>query len=1075
MAGSDIHIDSSTTAGQQQHQQPRRASSAAHASSSRTSVPPAGGGGGAPSSSSSSAPPSNSNMAALPPVVGPDGKVLQGNALVNAFKGGIRIETANGGERTSRACLACRKLKTRCDGAEDPPCKRCRAGGHECVFVESKRGKRPPRTKVSETTLQDKFREVERTLSVVLDSIGSGEKPDASALSQLQASIAEGLESTPEAVSYDRRRRYSTADMSSSRYSVPPPDGAGDNRSPSPSSDVPDLVGGGVDGPAVKRTRYDTEAYSQYPQYNQSPIMGGNLAVSPHSTSTNPPGSVQLPQLALPIVGPPHGSTSPASNVAPHLHPSPSNPSPSSQPGSQPAPSLAMLADASLAAQIDGRSKLTGLDASFNLSTVTDALQRNNDRLGGPNGEEDLGRTPAVLSKGIVTPELAVELFTVFFDYAYIHLPLLDPAKHTAPWVCATSPFLFTVILAVASRFHQDPTLHNKIYDEAHACFVECVSDGERSIESVQACCILTVWTYPPTGESAAAGREERPKRAWLYGGAAVRMGLELNLFRPAPFVDAHLSKPGNLGKANPWISLPREGPEAVSEQEVWDALNRERTWLMLFVIDHNMSAVMGRPYQIQEAKPYLLPLHPQCLPFDLGVIAHVELQTIIGQVMDTFRDRLYGLSCASDEMPSQVVMKLFNSRMDEWKARWCPVPGEPIANNLQLYHHASKLFLNTIPLHTMLRNGDACDDPDSVSSTISSAKSLLSLGHAYAELGVLRHCPDVNFLFMLYSTVFLVKVRVSNSRFAQLVDPNELEAQLLQLMKDCQEAAQGDHRHAAMTCYVIVRALGASWKALETGAGGVRSRGTSIRGDEEDAGVAAAATVGAPGFGSVSHVGFDPTLAASTSSAGVSASSAAPSGGVSNGSHHLPHVSLAGAMPPSPAPLFTHPFTGVSTPGGTNPFSNPFAASSAAATPVPAYAGAAAERRPGTLSGAQTPSAFIGSGMFDGAPLPAQQLPTDGAGDGVDNFLNDTHFFGSVLIGRGASGFFDWPEVASSLDPFATTTSDLSDPFGFGSFSYHPGGNTAAPTPSISSAAQGDPLAAAGGGGGEGDGKKAP
>lgn len=495
------------------------------------------------------------------------------------------------------------------------------------------------------------------------------------------------------------------------------------------------------------------------------------------------------------------------------------------------------------------------------------------------------------------------------------------------------------------------------------------------------------------------------------------------------------------------------------------------------------MSVVMGRPYQIQEAKPYLLPLHPQCLPFDLGtsepsslwrlgpaadsasstgVIAHVELQTIIGQVMDTFRDRLYGLSCASDEMPSQVVMKvrlsplrtlcdagrfvdqarsfpqLFNSRMDEWKARWCPVPGEPIANNLQLYHHASKLFLNTIPLHTMLRNGDACDDPDSVSSTISSAKSLLSLGHAYAELGVLRHCPDVrfppswsfacasthpfpptshpqvNFLFMLYSTVFLVKVRVSNSRFAQLVDPLELESQLLQLMKDCQEAAQGDPRHAAMTCFVIVRALGASWKALETGAGGVRSRGTSIRGDEEDpaaAGGAGAATgagasqgAGSSGFTGVSaaHVPLDPTLAATPSGATTTTTT-------NPNAPHLPNVSLAGAMPPSPAPLFAHPFAGVSTPGA-NPFSNPFAASSAAATPVPAYAGGGGgERRPGTLSGAQTPSAFVGSGMFDGAPLPAPQGPVDGV-EGVDHFLNDTHFFGSVLVGRGASGFFDWP-----------------------------------------------------------------
>ncbi|GAA5821837.1 hypothetical protein JCM3770_005556 [Rhodotorula araucariae] len=1062
----------------------RRASSSTASHRQGSSAPSYGPGTTPQAAGSSSA--SNAGMATLPPVVGPDGKVLQGNALVNAFKGGIRIETANGGERTSRACLACRKLKTRCDGAEEPPCKRCRAGGHECVFVESKRGKRPSKNKSTDSSLVDKFRMVEKTLSVVLDSIGAGEKPDPATLSQLQASLAEGLESTPEASGERDRRRPSTAGTGAASYSLPPHEGFRDGKSPSSSSDVPDLHGPSAgNGRAVKRARHDSATSVTY---TGSPTLGGTLAISPHSASTaGAPNSAQLQHLTLPLGGPPlppmgvsptdygggnrhlHASPSHLHGSPSNLHASPSNPSPVSQPGAT-GTGLAMLADASLAAQIDGRSQLTGLDSSFNLSTVTNALQRNEDRLGAPLGEDDQGgRTPAVLSKGIVTPELAVELFTTFFDFAYIHLPLLDPAKHTAPWVCATSPFLFTVILAVASRFHEDPTLHNKIYEEAHRCFVECVSDGERSIESVQACCILTVWTYPPTGDSAAAGREERPKRAWLYGGAAVRMGLELNLFRPVPFVDAHLSKPGNAAKANPWISLPRDGPEAVSEQEVWDALNRERTWLMLFVIDRNMSAVMGRPYQIQEAKPYLLPLHPQCLPFDLGVIAHVELQTIIGQVMDTFRDRLYGLSCASDEMPSQVVMKLFNSRMDEWKARWCPVAGEPIANNLCFYFYASKIFLNTIPLHTMLRNGDAADDPDSVSSTISSAKSLLSLGHAYAELSVLRHCPDVNFLLMLYSSVFLVKVRVSNSRFSQLVDPVELEAQLLQLMRDCQEAAHGDPRHSAMTCFVIVHALGASWKALETGAGLARSRATSVRGDDDDA----ATGTGALGvsFGGVSAggSGFDAHAPAPTT---------APS---STGA--LPNVSLASGLPPSPAPLFVNhaggPLAGTSTPGAINPFSNPFAASSATATPLAAYgSGGAGGARPGTLSGAQTPSAFIGSGMFDGAPQPLGPAGVAGALDGVegvDHFLNDTHFFGSVLVGRGASGFFDWPEVASSLDPFATTSLNAGgDPFGFGTFSYHPGGGgTAAPTPGLATATQGDPLFAAMGGGGGGEGEE--
>lgn len=101
-----------------------------------------------------------------------------------------------------------------------------------------------------------------------------------------------------------------------------------------------------------------------------------------------------------------------------------------------------------------------------------------------------------------------------FFDYAYIHLPLIDPAFNSATSLCTRSPFLFTVICAVASRFHPDPELHIACYDEAHICFVECVAEGERSIESVQACMILTVWTNAPKTKE-----EDRPKRAWMYFG----------------------------------------------------------------------------------------------------------------------------------------------------------------------------------------------------------------------------------------------------------------------------------------------------------------------------------------------------------------------------------------------------------------------------------------------------------------------------------------------------------------------------------------------------------------------------
>ncbi|KAM0752863.1 hypothetical protein T439DRAFT_184423 [Meredithblackwellia eburnea MCA 4105] len=644
--------------------------------------------------------------------------------------------------RTSRACLACRKLKTRCDGADDPPCKRCRTGGHECIFVESKRGKRPVK-KPQDPSIADKLRKVETTLSRVLESMNSGTTPDQQELEQLKADLADGLKADAEAKEKEKAKEAKLQKKNEKKRRES--DATGDGQDASPS--------GSEEGTSSKRARLDSIA------------SGGDMDDDDDDFY------------------------SPISSI-------PSLPATTNS-----APALSILADASLAAEIEGRAQVTGLDANFNLSSVTQALEDGKDG----RGAEQEGKAPPLLTKGIIDAETAVELFRIFFDYAYIHLPLLDPTYSTATSILGRSPFLFTVICAVASRFHKDPNLHVSCYEEAHACFVECVATGERSLESVQACMILTLWTSAPREGTG----EDRPKRAWLYFGNAVRMALELGLFRPPQWVDKHLVENGS--KPNPWVNLKG----VATEEEQREALNRERTWLLVFVIDRNMSAVMGRPYLIHEAKPLLLPLHPMSLPFDLGVIAHQELQTIIGQVMDTFRERIYGLSTASDEMPSPIVMKLFNSRMDDWQQRWCPIPGEPIANNLLFYFHSSKLFLNTFPLHTMLRtNSAAVSDPSSVSSTISSAMSIMDLGHSYAELGVFRHCPDVNFLLLLYAAVFLLKVKASNTRFTSLVDDEAVQQRMTQCIIDCRNASAGEG-HASATCAFMLRALLGSWKAM--------------------------------------------------------------------------------------------------------------------------------------------------------------------------------------------------------------------------------------------------------------------
>ncbi|KAJ6534478.1 hypothetical protein DFH09DRAFT_1180492 [Mycena vulgaris] len=70
-------------------------------------------------------------------------------------------------ERGARACNVCRRLKLRCVGADpDPPCQRCIAGNHHCIFEQSKRGNREKHEYAGES-----LRNVERTLGTVSRSI----------------------------------------------------------------------------------------------------------------------------------------------------------------------------------------------------------------------------------------------------------------------------------------------------------------------------------------------------------------------------------------------------------------------------------------------------------------------------------------------------------------------------------------------------------------------------------------------------------------------------------------------------------------------------------------------------------------------------------------------------------------------------------------------------------------------------------------------------------------------------------------------------------------------------------------
>ena len=59
--------------------------------------------------------------------------------------------TTSTGKRSFRACLRCRRRKTRCglddsSGRKEPPCRSCHLSGNDCVLVQSRRGQRRDKT-----------------------------------------------------------------------------------------------------------------------------------------------------------------------------------------------------------------------------------------------------------------------------------------------------------------------------------------------------------------------------------------------------------------------------------------------------------------------------------------------------------------------------------------------------------------------------------------------------------------------------------------------------------------------------------------------------------------------------------------------------------------------------------------------------------------------------------------------------------------------------------------------------------------------------------------------------------------
>ncbi|EUC56134.1 fungal specific transcription factor domain protein [Rhizoctonia solani AG-3 Rhs1AP] len=176
---------------------------------------------------------------------------------------------------------------------------------------------------------------------------------------------------------------------------------------------------------------------------------------------------------------------------------------------------------------------------------------------------------PEILTLKVVSEDEVEHLFRIFNERIDAVIAIIDPTIHTVAGVKARCPFLFTVICAIASRYWVErPELYTVLMHHAKSAAATAITDGWKSLEVCQAYLLLSIYPQP--------ARSWAEDRGWLYLGCAIRLAMDLGLYKQA-------------------------SKTYINEAHEREVLNRTRTWLICFNMDRALATRLGRPTTIPE------------------------------------------------------------------------------------------------------------------------------------------------------------------------------------------------------------------------------------------------------------------------------------------------------------------------------------------------------------------------------------------------------------------------------------------------------------------------------------------
>ncbi|RKF73211.1 putative zn2 cys6 dna-binding protein [Golovinomyces cichoracearum] len=358
-------------------------------------------------------------------------------------------------------------------------------------------------------------------------------------------------------------------------------------------------------------------------------------------------------------------------------------------------------------------------------------------------------------------------LFTNYKELYHPYFPIVpqesfDPTR--LPWMSKNEPYLFSAILTVASR--DNGVLHQICYDHMQKLILMLLGGTNANINAVEGLLLLSQWVPCPLNSGSSMGRGEEDRITWMYIGMALRLAYYIGLDR----------------------TLDRSD---IIEEQIY-LYRKELVWAACYICDRQVSVRVGKRFWTRgpDPKSNNVPTLRQISASDDNTALAFQANLEMTHIFSNVHNLLY--SSKGDSL-KEILTGRYTEYLDDfracirgWNETWGALPCSPrVKTSLLLTYNYLRLYVNAFAYQAtvsrMLSNKEGYDKtpdrdnyvpfinaaaPDArfIYEALDAAKSLICIFNDSVEPAILRHMPITIYLFIIYSAVFLYKVRITTN-----------------------------------------------------------------------------------------------------------------------------------------------------------------------------------------------------------------------------------------------------------------------------------------------------------------------